>query len=195
MQQAVTGQVFRLEQSVRAGEQRRAAGRGEISRNQQAGLRRDFREVPPFDRHMELGVGEIRQLVGVIEAQVEAGVALPEPRQARRQPFHREMGPHGNAEGTGPAHRFQIGQRAPDAGEGVAEVCEQQPPFSGQFDRPPLARQQPQVQGALETADLMADRRLRDIQLAGRTGERLVAGDRFEGAQCVQGGQHGIGLR
>ena len=80
--------------------------------------------------------------------------------------------------------------------DGVAHALEarmqariDQPARIGQLDRPRAAVEQRQAELLLERADLVAQRRRRDMQLLGRLGEAQMAGDRLEGFQRIERGQ------
>ncbi|KAG1249465.1 hypothetical protein G6F65_019118 [Rhizopus arrhizus] len=79
---------------------------------------------------------------------------------------------------------------ARDAGrDALARFVEhgiQRRPLIGQCDATRQAMEQPDAEPILQATDLMAQRRLADAQLQCGTGEVLVAGGGFEGAQRVQ---------
>nr|WP_246007437.1 hypothetical protein [Halomonas nitroreducens] len=77
------------------------------------------------------------------------------------------------------AHRQLLQQRLGGA--------EKVPAGIGEADAAPVAQEQRLFEVGLETADLLADRRLGDVQLLGGTVEAAQASGGLEAAQGVQG--------
>ena len=85
--------------------------------------------------------------------------------------------------------RSSCSDRAAQAFEAGADARVDQPGGVGQLDGARAAMKQLEPQQVLETADLVAERSRRHVQLLGRFGETDVAGGGLEGPERVQGRQ------
>ncbi len=133
------------------------------------------------------------------EPQHEFRMRLLEAVQARQQPSRRDRHvdlQHELTREPRPAH--EIGAVS-HAVEGIREDRVEGAPGLAQGDRPALADEQRHPEALLETADLVADRRIGDRELLGREPEAAVTGGRLEGPKRGQGGKptslHGMPLR
>jgi hypothetical protein len=79
-----------------------------------------------------------------------------------------------------------VGRRR-DGVEGVAHRRQIAFTGRGQAECAVEAPEQDHTEARLQGLDLVADRRLGDVQLVRRSGEAEVAGSRLEGAQRIQG--------
>jgi hypothetical protein len=110
-----------------------------------------------------------------------------EPRQARNEPQRGERVGGGHRQRLLARVRAQPVGRAAHGGERLRRGGVELVPRLGQRERavPPL--EEPHAELVLELLDLARDRRLREVELLARLGERQVARRRFESHQQVQG--------
>ncbi len=88
--------------------------------------------------------------------------------------------------GAQPAQRVEVRGDRVDLGERPPRAAQDRLPGLRHADRAARALKQFEAQLALEAADLLAERGLRDVQLRGRAREVALLGDGGEVAQLAQ---------
>lgn len=132
-------------------------------------------------------IGELGILRHHLQAEIQLGIELAQPRQARDQPLHRkravdrEPDPHFAA-------ATQLLAALGNLAEPGGDPLEIDLPLRRQRQQPALAQQQPLPQKILQQADLVADRTLADVQLNRGARKAELAGNHFEVLNGTQGG-------
>ena len=129
---------------------------------------------------------EIHPTVFRRDPYVDIRMQRPEPRKSGDQPFHGKGRHDTDGERTTDRDPTKLGQRHGYPPEGIRDRGRQPHAFLDQRDRSSEAMKQPAFQPVLEKADLLADRRRRNIQLLGGFSEAQMPSRRLEGAQGVQ---------
>ncbi len=189
MQQGVGAQIFRHAQRLRPRQQGRAADREEALGQDQIGPHAGIAPAAGTQRDVEILARQIDLLGRARYAQVDLRMGGAEAAEARQQPFRREGGQHRRAEHPAGVVLMEAPRRPGDAVEGDADLGEIGLRRIGQQQPPADAAKQLEAEPFLERLDLMADRRLGDVELGGRRGKAEMAGRRLEGAQCIEGRQ------
>ncbi len=109
------------------------------------------------------------------------------PPETGQQPFRGKGRQHRRAQHARGIVLMQAPRRLDQAIEGGADVGKIGLGGVGQQQTAADAAEQLEPQPLLEAADLMADRRLGDVELGRRRGEAEMPGGGLEGAQRVEG--------
>ncbi len=140
------------------------------------------------DKAVRHPVGELRVFRHHLQAEIQLGMELAQPRQARDQPLHgegavdREPHPHLAAAAQLLA---ALGYLAEPGGDPLEVDLS----LGRQRQQPALAQQQPLPQKILQQADLVAHRALADVELQGGAGEAQQAGNHLEILHRTEGRQ------
>ncbi len=188
MDERKAGEIVRLGDAALGGEEGGRADREERLAEEELGG--DVRPLPGAiaDADIDPVAGEVDQSRRGVEPHLDYRMRRLEGGQARDEPDHRE--------GRGAADRQHVVQLRPGAAdqrrrlaelrEGVAHEREIDAADGGELEAAMAALEEAAAQALLEMADLMADRRRRQVELGGRPGEAQMPRRRLEGAQRMQ---------
>ena len=178
VQQHAAEQVGRLAQGAH---EPRAADGEDLLREEL--LRRETlpSSAPVAERHVDAVPGEIAGFARGVDAQIEPRPGGAEAAQPREQPESAERGKDADAEPRRAA--IDRPRCLLDAAESLARRGRQR--FAGRREaqRPRQPLEQADAQLLLQVPDLVADRGLRDVQLAPGQRQARVARRRLEGAE------------
>ena len=147
-------------------------------------VRRIDRKVA--DRSVDAVGGEI----GIVErrgdAHVDFGMGDREAVEPRRQPFRSEAGRRADHEHAGVTQPIEARQRVPDVKEARLQAGLERPAFRRERNRPHASVEEFEAQMIFKSANLVAERSGRDVQLQRRLGQTEMPGGGLERAKRVK---------
>ena len=146
--------------------------------DQVVGLQPRPMPVAKPDRNIDTARRQIDHFGRRVQHQVDVGMGLSKPVQARHHPVRRKAGRNRDLQRAG---LIRLGQRLDPVGDGpepIGQNAGQLATLGGQRNAAPIARHQGRAQMAFQPANLLTDRRMADVQHPPRSriGSRLGQG-------------------
>src|SRR6056297_1066141 len=135
------------------------------------------------DRYVMAVATQVDNIDRRIERQLDVGVPLPEPAEARHQPAFGEGRGQGNAERTGRLPVCKIAYAVCNGAEAFGQRGGEETAFLGRLDDLPVAHGKGLSEFLLEIAHMLGDRRMRHVQFPRR--RREASGPR-SGLECAK---------
>lgn len=186
MQQRVTAQVVEFVERRIAVDQLGTADREEVLGHQPVGAGPIPLAATVAHGDIDVLAGEVGEMLGGVNAQIDVRIGLAESAEARHQPLRRNRRQGGDGQG---APVIVVANLLGSIGQQIEGLAQGRPIVLarvGQQQRPVETAKQRHPEPLLQRLDLMADGRLGDVELLRRLGKAQVPGGGLEGTHGVQ---------